>query len=187
MAFGWDDAFLLSMMAAGAIVPLVQGHQSQGLIKLGRQLEQSSIDTNLEALRTQSAESSLASIQSLRENVATQIVTSAARGVASGGGSAQGAIQKAEGNFGRDEKTRRLNLLMKENELRAANVLSGIHTLTSETQLGQSLTNQIFNNLPISALAQRFKTPTGNKTLKSEIPSLSSQFGKKSGFGLTPV
>lgn len=186
MAFGWDDAFLLSMMAAGAIIPAVQAGQNQKLIKLGRELEQSAVDSNLEALRTQSSESSLEAIQSLRENVSNQIANNAARGVSSGAGSAAGGIANSEAAFGQDEKTRRLNLLVKENELRAAGVLSGLHTLTSETKLGQSLTNQIFNNLPISTLAQKFG-PKGDKPLKSSIPSISSSFGKKSGFGFNPV
>lgn len=186
MAFGWDDAFLLSMAAAGAIVPLVQAGQNKDLIRMGRQLEQSAIDSNLEALRTQNSESSLEAIKSLRENVSNQIVMNAARGVSSGAGSGQGAIQSSESAFGQDEKTRRLNLLVKENELRAAGVLSGIHTLTSETQAGQSLTNQIFNNLPISALVKKFGPKSGSP-LKSSIPSISEAFGKKAGFGFNPV
>ena len=186
MAFGWDDAFLLSMAAAGTIVPLIQGAQNRDLIKIGRQLEQAAVDSNLEALRTQNSEASLEAIKSLRENVANQIVTNAARGVSSGAGSAQTAIQSSESAFGQDEKTRRLNLLVKENELRAAGVLSGIHTLTGETQLGQSLTNQIFNNLPISTLANKFGSK-GTPALKSSIPSISSKFGKTAGFGFNPV
>ena len=176
MAFGWDDAFLLSMTAAGALGQVYDAGKKKDLIKQGRQLEQAALETNLEALRAQSSQSSLEAIQSLRENVSNQIVMNAARGVASGAGSAQGALQKAESNFGKDEKTRRLNLLMKENELRSADVISGLHTLTSETQLGQSLTNQIFNNLPISALSKKFGelfTPAKSK--------------KKAGYGLEEV
>ena len=183
MAFGWDDAFLLSMAAAGAIIPLITGQKDYKLIRQGRELEQAAVDSNLEALRTQNSEASLEAMQSLRENVSSQIAINAARGVSSGAGSASAAISSSESAFAADEKTRRLNLLVKENELRAAGVLSGLHTLTGETQLGQSLTNQIFNNLPISSLADKFKREAGN--LKSEIPSIRGKFGKKAGFGLT--
>ena len=186
MAFGWDDAFLLSMSAAGAIVSITQANSNQKLIKMGRQLEQSAIDTNLEALRTQTSESSLEALQALRENVSNQISLNAARGVSSGGGSASAAISASEAAFGQDEKTRRLNLLVKENELRAAGVLSGLHTLTSETKVGQSLTNQIFNNLPISSLVDKFKTK-GEKGLKSEVPSFGNAIKKKSGFGFDAI
>jgi hypothetical protein len=43
-------------------------------------------------------------------------------------------------------------LLSKEAQLRANNVLSGLHTAQSETQLGQSITSEIFNTLPVSSL-----------------------------------
>jgi transcriptional regulator of heat shock response len=178
MAFGWDDGFLLAMSAAGAIISTKQAGEQQKLIKLGRQLETSALETNLEALRAQNSESSLDAIKSLRENVSNQIAINAARGVASGAGSAQGAISSSENAYATDEKTRRMNLLVKENELRAANVISGFHTLASETKVGQSLTNQIFNNLPVSSLSKLFKTDK-EKIGKSEIPSWKSAFGIK--------
>ena len=186
MAFGWDDAFLLSMSAAGAIIPLITGQKDYKLIRQGRELEQAAVDSNLEALRTQNSEASLEAMQSLRENVSSQIAINAARGVSSGAGSASAAISSSESAFAADEKTRRLNLLVKENELRAAGVLSGLHTLTGETQLGQSLTNQIFNNLPISALAKKFGGKS-SPALKSSIPSIGGSFGKKAGFGFDQV
>jgi hypothetical protein len=178
MAFGWDDAFLLSMTAAGALIPTIQAGQNQKLIKMGRELEQSAIETNLEALRAQSSQGSLEAIKQLRENVANQIAINAARGVSSGAGSGAGAIQKSESNFGQDEKTRRLNLMVKEGELRASNVLSGLHTLTSETQLGQSLTKQIFNNIPLSSIGDKY-FPDLFKSKKEAKP--------KDGYGLTSV
>ena len=186
MAFGWDDAFLLSMAAAGAIIPLITGQKDYKLIRQGRELEQAAVDSNLEALRTQNSEASLEAMQSLRENVSSQIAINAARGVSSGAGSASAAISSSESAFAADEKTRRLNLLVKENELRAAGVLSGLHTLTGETQLGQSLTNQIFNNLPISALVKKFGQKGESNPLKS-WDSYRNKFNKNAGFGFDQV
>jgi len=182
--FGWDDAFLLSMQAAGAIISAVQAKDQKGLIQMGRQLENAALDTNLEAIRTQNSESSLEAIKALRENVSNQIVINAARGVSTGAGSAQVALMDSESAFGQDEKTRRMNLLSKENELRAAGVLSGLHTLTSETKVGQSLTNQIFKNLPISTLADKFKV--GSK-VKSGLEGVGTYISKKGGFGLNTI
>ena len=71
-----------------------------------------------------------------------------------------------------------MNLLTKENQLRAGNVLSGLHTLQSETKLGQSLTNQLFNTLPISGLAQTFGVTDALEGLGSTI---------KAGFGLKTI
>lgn len=177
MAFGWDDAFLISMQAAGVVFSAIDTSKNLNLIRQGRELEQEAVNTNLEALRAQSSESSLEAIKQLRENVSNQIAQNSARGTASGAGSAQSALQASEGNFGQDENTRRLNLLVKENELRAAGVLSGLHTLTSETKLGQSLTNQIFNNLPISSLSKLFDSKS---TTKNKAPV-------RSGYGLDPL
>ena len=187
MAFGWDDAFLLAMMAGGAAISFIGSQSNIELIRQGRQLEQAALASNLEAIRAENAESSLEAIKELRQNVGSQVAINAARGVSSGAGSAAAANSESEANFANDEKLRRLNLLVKENELRAADVLSGLHTLTGETQIGQSLTNQIFNRLPISGLVKKFTNTEGKKVLKSEIPSISGAFGKRAGFGLTPV
>jgi len=184
MAFGWDDAFLLSMQAAGAITSIYDANNKKKLIQMGRDLETAATETNLEAIRTQSAQESLEELKALRQNIGTQIVLNAAKGVSSGAGSALTNIEASKSNYLKDEKTRRLNLLMKENQLRAANVLSGLHTLTSETQLGQSLTNQIFNNLPVSSLVDKFKI--GSK-LEKGVEGIGTAIGKKFGFGLNPI
>lgn len=181
MAFGWDDAFLLSMQAAGAIVSSVQASKSQKYIQMGRELENAALETNLEAIRAESAESSLQELKQLRKNVATQITMNAARGVASGAGSAQTALQSSERNYLDDERIRRMNLLARESELRASNVLSGLHTLSSETMMGQSLTSKIFDTIPIAGLFEKFANKK-QKVLKSSIPSIN-----KSGFGLDQV
>lgn len=182
--FGWDDAFLLSMQAAGAIYNISETKKNMDLVRMGRKLEQASIETNLEALRAQNAQSSATAMEELRENVSNQIVLNAARGVSSGAGSAAALIQKSESNFNSDEKVRRINLLTKESELRAANVLSGLHTLQSETELGQSLTNKIFNTVPVTSLASKFKV---GKKVGSALESVGTGVGRKFGFGLNPI
>ncbi len=184
MAFGWDDAFLIAMQAAGVISTIYQGNKNKDLIQMGKALENSAFETSLTAIRAEAATSSLEALTQLRKNIGTQIAINAARGVASGAGSAQTNINTAEANYSSDEQKRRMNLLVRENELRGAHVLSGIHTLTSETQMGQSLTDQIFNKLPISGLADKFTKP--EKTTKPAVTKTTST-PKKAGFGLTPV
>ncbi len=174
------DGFLLAMQAAGAIFNINQARGEQKLIKIGRDLEQAQFENNLAAVRTESSEASLAELQQLRQNIGNQIAMNAARGVRSGAGSAQSSIQASERTYAKDEKARRMNLLTRENELRANNVLSGLHTLTSETKLGQSLTNQIFKNLPISSLAETFG-------VSDALSNLGNTIKQKAGFGLTPV
>lgn len=176
------DGFLLAMQAAGAIYNINEARGQKKLIQMGRALEQAQFETNLEAARTEAAEASLAELQQLRQNIGNQIAINAARGTSSASGSAATSLQSSERTYAKDEKARRMNLLTKENDLRAGNVLSGLHTLQSETKLGQSLTNQIFNKLPISGLAKQFggvvdelggrvKAGFGLKTIGSAVSS----------------
>jgi len=142
-------AFLLSMQAAG-LVSSAYGYKSQRkTIELGRKLEQEQFTTNLQALRLESAQASLDEMKQVRQNIGAQIVANAARG--NRGGSSYLGIQESVSNFNNDERRRRLNLLAKESQLRAGQVLSGLHTLQSETQLGQSLFKDFLNTVPLSA------------------------------------
>jgi len=154
-------AFLLSMQAAGMVTSLFGAKSQDKYIKLGRQLEQGQYDTNLKAIKLQSAESSLDEMKQLRQNIGTQIAVSAAKG--SRGSVSYTGIKQSSANFDSDERTRRMNLLAKESELRANHVLSGLHSLQSETELGQSLTKTFLNTVQTSTLLGQFgnKKPEG--------------------------
>ncbi len=146
------SAFLLAMQAAGLVTSTYAARSQQKYIKIGRQLEQEQFSTNLEAIRLQSAESSLDEMKQLRQNIGSQIAVQAARG--NRGGSSYSGINESSSNFSSDERTRRINLMAQESQLRANNVLSGLHTLQSETQLGQSLTSTVLNSLQTTSLLQ---------------------------------
>jgi len=161
---------LLAFQAAGLVLDYRSTRNNQKLIQQGRRLENAAFETNLEAVRLESSEASLASMQELRQNLGTQIAQQAARGNAAGAGMSITMQAESVGSFNKDEKTRRMNLLAKESSLRASNILSGLHTLQSETQLGQALTSRIFNTIPTSQISDKF-----GKTA----------FGKKMGFGLS--
>lgn len=164
--------FLLAMQAAGTVIDWQQTKSKQKLINMGRQLENASFESNLEALKLESSQASLNEMKDLRQNLGSQIAMQAARGTATGVGSSMSLQQKSFNTFNQDERTRRLNLLSQEANLRANNVLSGLHTLQSETQLGQQLTKRVVNNLPISTAYKEFSQ---------------SSLGKKWGFGLEPA
>ncbi len=163
--FTW---FLLSMQAAGLIYNLNEAQTKQQQIQQGRQLEKAAIDANLEALNVESQESSIAAMKQLRSNLGTQIVTNAARGTRQGTETTVANAQKSVSAYNADGQTRRMNLLAKEANLRAQNVLSGLHTMQSETQLGQQ-TAKLFTDLPLSSSVDQFRR---------------SSLGKKWGFGL---
>jgi len=175
------DPFSLAMQAAGAVFSIKQMKNNKKMIQMGRQLEQASFETNMAAAAAEYAQSSLQAMQELRKNIGTQIAINAARGVQSSAGSASASIRESGQAFESDEKSRRMNLLAKENQLRANDVLSGLHTLQSETKLGQSLTNQLFNQLPISALDKEFGISEGLRGFgKTVSKSVKSSFGLES-------
>jgi transcriptional regulator of heat shock response len=180
--FGWDDAFILSMQAAGAIINIKSAKDSQKLMQMGRQLEKESIETSLSTLNAQAADQSAQAMTQLRENIANQIVLNAARGSSSGAGSGQAGIQKAEGIHAQDAQARRLNLLAKQGELKAQNVTSAFKVLESETKLGQSLTDQIFNMIPTTSLTKKF-----GSSAKNALEGIGTAVGGKFGFGLNTI
>ena len=158
-------AFLLAMQAAGLVSSVFGASSQQEYIKLGRQLEQEQFSTNLQAIKLQNSEASLDEMKQLRQTIGSQIAIQAARG--NRGATSYAGINQASTNFESDERTRRMNLLAKESQLRASHVLSGLHSLQSETQLGQSLTSTFLNSFQTSSLLKpewfQSKKPTGNK------------------------
>lgn len=143
-------AFLLSMQAAGLVTSIFGARSQDKYIKIGRKLEQEQFETNLQALKLQSAEASLDEMKQLRQNIGTQIVSQAAKG--NRGAVSYAGINQSSNAFDSDERTRRMNLLAKESELRANHVLSGLHSLQAETQLGQSITSTFLNSLQTTTL-----------------------------------
>ncbi len=143
---------LLGMQAAGMIIDYTQTRRQQGLIQAGREIEQAQYEANLEALRAQTAQESLASMQQLRQNIGTQIAVQAARGTSSAAGTAVSLRQSSMQAYSQDEQVRRMNQLAKEADLRAGNVLSGLHALSSQTQLGQAMQQRFLNMIPLSSL-----------------------------------
>lgn len=163
---------LLSFQAAGAIFDYRGNKYQSKLMRQGNQLENAAIDVNIQALRYESAEASYNEMHQLRQNLSAQIAANAARGGSESNPAFVFGMERSKGAFESDEKSRRMKLLAKESELRAGKILSGLHTLSSETQLGQSLTSRFVNQLPVSGIFDSF-----SKT----------DFAKKWGFGLTPA
>jgi hypothetical protein len=144
------SAFLFSMQAAGLVTSFFGAKSQRDIIEMGKKLENAQFASNMEAIKLQSVQSSLAEIKQVRSNIGSQIAVNAARG--NRGGSSVAGITQTNQAFAQDERTRRMNLLAKESELRAGHILSGLHTAQSETQLGQSLFKDIFNSIPVSSL-----------------------------------
>lgn len=143
---------LLGMQAAGMIVDYTQTRRQQGLIQAGREIEQAQYEANLESLRAQTEQESLFAMKQLRQNIGTQIAVQAARGTSTAAGTATTLRQTSMAAFSEDERVRRMNQLAKEADLRAGNVLSGLHALSSQTQLGQAMQQRFINLIPLSKM-----------------------------------
>lgn len=129
--------FLYSMQAAGAATQFFDFHNSKSVLREGRKLEQAGIQANMELAKTQAAEESLAALENLRQTIGSQIAVQAARGTATGAGSALFIQKESQGQFERGERARRMKLLAQQAGLRASDVVSGLELYKSETQLGQ--------------------------------------------------
>ena len=138
-----------AMQGVGMVTSIFSAHQNEKLIKLGRKLEQAQFETNMQAIQTASMSESVDEMIALRKNIGSQVVSAAVRGNKAG---AAIGIGESLSNFESDERKRRMNLLMNENELRAGNVLSSLNLLKSETQLGQSLISGLFDTVPTTSL-----------------------------------
>lgn len=141
-------AALLAMQAAGMVVDYYALQQEKMMGRMGEGLTQAAINANIEMARVQTEDESVMAMQNLRQTIGSQIAIQAARGAYSGAGSALTKRTESISQFGEDERARRMNLLQSENELRAKGVLSGLHQLKSETELGRKMSASIFNKIP---------------------------------------
>jgi len=164
----WVSGFLLSLQASGMVVDLYNTFQRKKLIETGKKLEQEAFETNIQAIRLETEQQSVAQLQQLRQNLGTQIAVQAARGNNTGAGSSVFLREKSIGSYGQDERSRRLNLLAKESQLRANNIISGLGTLQSETELGQAMYGRYLNQI---------------NTSKAFDNLLNSDFANRWGFG----
>lgn len=168
---------LLAMQAAGMVTDWYATQQEKAMGQMGEGLTQAAINSSIQTARAQSEEQSVLAMQRLRQTIGSQIAIQAARGTASGAGSSLAIMKQSESAFGQDEKARRMNLLVSENELRAKGVLSGLHQLKSETELGRKVSQDFFKMVPTD--------PKAFAQIGSNLKNDFSNF--KSAFGMTSI
>lgn len=178
-------AFLIAMQAAGVVTDWYATQNQKEIGRMGTRIEQASIDSAIEGNRLNAADESLKAMQDLRKNLGSQIATQAARGTSSGAGSALTLQNNAVSTFNSDERVRRMNTLGKELNLRAQNLMSGVHQLTYETQLGQSLGKRTFDTIGASATIFEGKTPKSAPGVSKGKGNAGTALNKYSNYGLT--
>ena len=146
-------AFLLAMQASGMIVDWLGKNDQIRMSRMGAQLEQAGINSNIASSRLQYEDESLQSMKNLRMNLGSQAAMLAARGIR--GGSPTSAILSNEStaNFNADERIRKINQSGQQAGLRANKLLSGLHQNTSENNTWNKFRSNVFKQLPTSPSA----------------------------------
>ena len=168
-------AFLIAMQAAGMVVDWYGTQQQKEIGRMGTKIEQAGIESAINANKLEAEDASLQAMKDLRKTLGSQAAIMAARGTASGVGSALALSTESVSTFNSDERTRKINSLSKEANLRAQSLMSGLHQLTYETQLGQALRQRFFDKLPLSSLGGG---SSGSSNPKSPFGGSSGNAGK---------
>ena len=139
---------LLAMQAAGMITDYFGTKNQDQLMKMGMKIQQAGIEANIYQTRVESQDASLQAMKQLRQTMGTQIATMAARGTSTAGGSAVSLLTESIGNFNSDEKIRRLNLLGRENQLRAGKAMSQLQYSSDSSKLWQGFAQRTISKFP---------------------------------------
>ncbi len=143
-------AFLLAMQAAGMIVDYMGKKEQVRVSRMGEKIEQAGINASIYGSRLEAEEASLQAMKQLRQNLGTQAALFAARGVRSGTPTTALFMSESIGNFNADERSRRINQLGREAELKANMTLSKLHLKTNENSVWNQFRKDAFNKLPSS-------------------------------------
>lgn len=144
---------LLAMQAAGMVVDWLGTHEQQRMMDLGAKVQQAGIEANLSQTRLESADASLQAMKKLNQTTATQAAIFAARGTMPGAGSALALTEETFGNFFSDQRTRRINLLGRENEIKAGGSIAKLNQATSNAKLWTEFRTRTINRIPTSPSA----------------------------------
>lgn len=141
-------AFLLAMQAAGMVVDWLGKKDQIRMARMGADIEQAGIESNIESTRLQTEDESLQAMINLRKNMGTQAALFAARGTASGAGTALLFGSESQSNANTDERMRRINQLGNEARLKAGMTLSKLHQKIYENNTWNEFRQSAINKIP---------------------------------------
>ncbi len=140
-------AFLLALQASGMVIDYLGTKDQADLMKIGAQLQQAGIESQMMQTRLEAEDASLQAMKQLRQTMGSQLAIFAARGTNPGAGSAFGLLTQNIGNFNADERTRRMNLLGRMNELKAGKTISMLNQSSETSKLWQGFAQRSFNTV----------------------------------------
>lgn len=140
--------FMLALQASGMVVDWLGKNEQVRLGKMGNQVEQAGINSNIQTARLQAEDESLQSMKALRMNLGTQAAMLAAKGVGGASGASIYGTNESIGNFNADERMRRINQKSNEAALRAGSLISNLHQKTFESKTWGQFRQNVINNIP---------------------------------------
>jgi hypothetical protein len=143
-------ALLLAMQAAGMVVDYFGVSQQSQMAEMGAKIQQAGIESNIAQTQLETEDASLQAMKNLRQQLGTQIATFAARGTRTGAGSAVSFLTESIGNFGADERMRRMNLMGKVNSLKAGGTIAKLQGMGENTKLWSDFSSRTLNRFPSS-------------------------------------
>lgn len=159
-------AFLLALQASGMVFDWLGKNDQVRMSKLGAQVEQAGIASNIQSSRLETEDASLQSMKQLRMNMGTQAAMLAARGIRGGTSTTALFSNESLGNFNADERIRKINQVGREASLKAGITLSDLHQKTTANNLWGEFRQNVINKIPTSPeawgkLSQGFSAKNG--------------------------
>lgn len=146
-------AFLLALQASGMVVDWMAKNEQVRLGKMGAQVEQAGIVSNIASSRLETEEASLQSLKQLRMNLGTQAALYAARGIRPGTSTPVLTANTSVGNFNADEQIRKINQRSNEAAMNAGLTLSKLHEKTASNNIWNDFTKNVINTTPTNPRA----------------------------------
>lgn len=140
--------FMLSLQASGMVVDWLGKNEQVRLGKMGAQVEQAGIASNIASSRLEAEDASLQSMKQLRMNLGTQAAMMAARGTRSGAGTSALFGNESVGNFNADQRIRSINQSGREAQFKAQSVLSGLHEKTNSNNIWNEFRTNVIKKIP---------------------------------------
>lgn len=175
---------LFSMQAAGAAVGIYDANKRQKMSREAAQVERAGVDANVELITASAEQDSLDAMIALRQSMGAMLAINAARGA--GGGSGYALIGASERAFNRDERTRDLNTKTQIASAKARGLVSDMHNLGTQQQIGSQFAQRVLDMIPVSSMFRPQNTNTA-KIASNSATSAAVRAAKRASFGLEPV
>ncbi len=150
---------LMGAQAAGFGINLWGTSQANRMIGMGANLDRQALDLRMQQNTLASTEQAIANQEQLREAIGLQAVMFAARGQRGGVGSAAAIQNKSLIDFGKEERSRQMNLMFAQSNIKAQKATIGMQAAGQKAQGWGGLLNTSLNSLNFNSLLNQ---PTGS-------------------------